>query len=57
MIFASILAENRLKYRENGTIDLISNYLEKIKNARNFYDGKNFCRNFFRDYLRTNEAF
>ena len=39
------LAENRLKYRENGTIDLIFNYWGKIKVDKNFYDGRNFCQN------------
>ena len=41
------LAENRLKYGENGTIDLIFNYCGKIKIDRNFYDGRNFWPKFF----------
>ena len=45
--FFSILAENLLNCGENGTIDLIFNYLEKIKNAKNLYGFKNFCRIFF----------
>ena len=41
--FFLILAENRLKYGENGTVDSIFNYWGKIKIDRNFYDGRNFC--------------
>mgnify|MGYP001343053024 CR=1 FL=1 len=46
LIFRFFLAENRLKYGENGTIDLIFNYWGKIKINRNFYDGRNFCQKF-----------
>ena len=51
------LAENRLKYGENGTIDLIFNYWGKIKIDRNFYDGRNFCQNFFGDHRDIDGAF
>ena len=40
------LAENRLKYGGNGTV-VIFNYWGKIKIDRNFYDGRNFCQNFW----------
>ena len=40
------LAVNRLKYGQNGTIDLIFNYWGKIKIDRNFNDDRNFCQNF-----------
>ena len=44
--FFSILAKNRLKYWENGAVDLIFNYWGKIKIVRNFYDGRNFYQKF-----------
>ena len=36
------LAQNRLNYWGNDAIDLIFNYLEKMKIDRNFYDRRNF---------------
>ena len=55
--FFSILAENRLKYRENGAVDLIFNYWGKIKIVRNFYDGRNFCQIFLGDHRGVSGAF
>ena len=55
--FFRILAENRLKYGENGTVDLIFNYWGKIKIDRNSYVGKNFCQNFWGDHRHIDGAF
>ena len=55
--FPLILAENRLKYGENGTVHLTFNYWGKIKIDRNFYDGRNFCQNFFEDHWDIDGAF